>query len=374
MSQWYSAKLSDLVNITIGRTPSRGDLSLWDKEKSSDNAWLSIADLLNADGNIISDSREYITDKAARKFDPVPAGTLLVSFKLTLGRLAFSGRTLRTNEAIAALRNDESKICNEFLYHYLSFFDWKAYAAADQKLKGLTLNKAKLGEIIVKYPESIEMQKEMARLLDAAFEKIDKASESTEKNLQNARKLFTSELNNTFSRAGTIKNLGDVVTLQRGFDLPKQNRKAGEYRLVSSSGIIDTHDEFKVTGPGVYTGRSGSVGKTFYEEGNFWPLNTTLYVKDFHSNNPKYCFWLLKNFDLASFAGGTGVPTLNRNLVHVVKVRVHSIDEQRHVVSRIDRLYEQTQELQKLYRQKLDDLGALKQSLLKQAFLGNNVE
>jgi restriction endonuclease S subunit len=93
------------------------------------------------------------------------------------------------------------------------------------------------------------------------------------------------------------RKLGDVATLQRGFDLPTRSRIAGDIPLVSSSGIIDTHNVSAVSGPGVVTGRSGSVGNVFFVEEDFWPLNTALYVKDFHGNDPKFIFHLLADFD-----------------------------------------------------------------------------
>jgi type I restriction enzyme S subunit len=77
---------------------------------------------------------------------------LLVSFKLTLGRLAFAGVDLRTNEAIAALNiKKEDEIIKEYLYHYLTFFDWDKLASGDVKVKGKTLNKTKLKEITIRY-------------------------------------------------------------------------------------------------------------------------------------------------------------------------------------------------------------------------------
>jgi type I restriction enzyme S subunit len=79
-----------------------------------------------------------------------------------------------------------------------------------------------------------------------------------------------------------VKKLGEVCTLQRGFDLPKNLREKGDYPLISSSGEIDTHCEPKVKSPGIVTGRSGSIGSLFFVEKDFWPLNTTLFVKDFH--------------------------------------------------------------------------------------------
>lgn len=139
----------------------------------------------------------------------------------------------------------------------------------------------------------------------------------------------------------TVKPLGDVCTLQRGFDLPSQDRRPGAYPLVSSSGVIDTHDEGRVSGPGVVTGRSGSIGNVFYIEEDFWPLNTTLYVRDFHNNDPRFVHYLLTALDLRQFAGGTGVPTLNRNDVHSVAVPTpSSVDEQRRIVAILDEAFE----------------------------------
>jgi type I restriction enzyme S subunit len=137
-----------------------------------------------------------------------------------------------------------------------------------------------------------------------------------------------------------IRKLGDVATLQRGFDLPTQNRVAGEFPLVSSSGISDTHYRRAVQGPGVVTGRSGSIGNVFFIEEDFWPLNTVLYVKDFHGNDPRFLFHLLKKFDLQRFASGSGVPTLNRNFVHDELAGVPPIPEQKRIVGILDEAFE----------------------------------
>jgi type I restriction enzyme S subunit len=137
------------------------------------------------------------------------------------------------------------------------------------------------------------------------------------------------------------KPLGEVCTLQRGFDLPTHDRKKGRFPLVSSSGISDSHDEGPVLSPGVVTGRSGSIGSVFYIEDAFWPLNTTLYVRDFHGNLPRFVYYLLVAFDLKKYAGGTGVPTLNRNDVHGVPVIVPGeLPEQQRIVTLLDEAFD----------------------------------
>ncbi|MGO1691534.1 MAG: restriction endonuclease subunit S [Marinobacter sp.] len=134
--------------------------------------------------------------------------------------------------------------------------------------------------------------------------------------------------------------LGEVCTLQRGFDLPKKDRQVGKIPLIGSSGAIDVHSEKKVLGPGVVTGRSGSIGGVFYIDDDFWPLNTTLYVKDFHGNYPRFIYHLLSSFKLGRFSSGAGVPTLNRNSVHGEKVNVpESVEEQKRIVAILDEAF-----------------------------------
>ena len=172
------------------------------------------------------------------------------------------------------------------------------------------------------------------------------------------------------SNGWQTKKLVDVATLQRGFDLPTKDRVAGEFPLVSSSGISDTHHKAAVQGPGVVTGRSGSIGNVFFIEEDFWPLNTVLYVKDFHGNDPRFIFHLLKNFDLLRFASGAGVPTLNRNFVHDELVSVPPFAEQRRISDILDKAFENIANAKAIAEQKFAALEALQKSLLNQAFTG----
>ena len=165
------------------------------------------------------------------------------------------------------------------------------------------------------------------------------------------------------------KPLGEVCTLQRGFDLPTQDRKAGQFPLVSSSGISDTHDEGPVLGPGVVTGRSGSIGNVFYIEDAFWPLNTTLYVRDFHGNLPRFVYYLLVAFDLKQYAGGAGVPTLNRNDVHGVPVVVpRELPEQQRIVTLLDEAFDGIATARANAEQNLQNARALFESHLQSVF------
>ena len=117
-----------------------------------------------------------------------------------------------------------------------------------------------------------------------------------------------------------VGRLDDVLTLQRGFDLPTPDRTHGKYPVMAASGPNGCHDKFMVRGPGVTTGRSGVLGRVFFIHGDFWPLNTSLWVKEFKRVSPAYAFHLLRGLDFEMFNAGSAVPTLNRNHVHNLPV------------------------------------------------------
>ena len=117
--------------------------------------------------------------------------------------------------------------------------------------------------------------------------------------------------------------------MQRGFDLPVQDRQQdGKIPVYGSNGVLDHHNVAKIQGGGVITGRSGTIGKVFYTEGDYWPLNTSLFSVDTHGNNVIYLAYLLQLFNLTRFVEGTGVPTLNRNMFHNKQIIDAPIEEQ----------------------------------------------
>jgi len=116
--------------------------------------------------------------------------------------------------------------------------------------------------------------------------------------------------------------LGDFIELKRGYDLPKNNRQEGNIPVVSSAGISGVHKEFKSKAPGVVTGRYGTLGKVFYIEEDFWPLNTTLYVKNFYGNDPLFVYYLLKTINYQDYSDKAAVPGINRNHLHTATIRV----------------------------------------------------
>jgi type I restriction enzyme S subunit len=114
--------------------------------------------------------------------------------------------------------------------------------------------------------------------------------------------------------------LGETLTFQRGFDITKEEQRGGPYPVISSSGPKSLHAEYKVTGPGVIIGRKGSLGTVFYSDGNYWPHDTTLWIKDFHGNDPRFAYYFLQTMGFERLDVGASNPSLNRNHIHTIPV------------------------------------------------------
>lgn len=127
--------------------------------------------------------------------------------------------------------------------------------------------------------------------------------------------------------------LGDIVTLHRGYDLPSAQRHTGAVPVVSSSGITGYHDEPKVQPPGVVTGRYGTLGEVFFVDEPFWPLNTTLFVSDFHGNDERFVSYFLRCAGLGAHDGAAAVPGINRNVLHRLPARRPPLQTQRKIAA-----------------------------------------
>ncbi len=125
--------------------------------------------------------------------------------------------------------------------------------------------------------------------------------------------------------------LNEFVKFQRGFDLPKDKFKKGDIPVYGSTSILGYHNEAKVKAPGVITGRSGTLGRFQYAKQDYWPHNTSLWVKDFKGNDTKFAYYLMPCLDFADFNSGGAVPTLNRNVLRSFKIDVPPLPTQQKI-------------------------------------------
>jgi len=128
--------------------------------------------------------------------------------------------------------------------------------------------------------------------------------------------------------------LGDFVTLQRGHDLTEPERRLGRVPVMGSAGQNGFHDTVLAKGPGIVIGRSGaSFGQVHFSKVDFWPHNTALYVTDFKGNDPLFAFYFLKSLDFDRFNSGSAQPSLNRNFIYPIPIRVPRPDEQKAIAA-----------------------------------------
>lgn len=390
MQNWEIKKLGEVCEINIGRTPERGNFKMWDKEKKTENVWLSIADLNNTENGYISDSTEYVSDNAVPKMKLVKANTLLMSFKLTIGRCAITKRDLFTNEAIAALPILDKNLDLFFLKYYLENFDWAKLTEGDVKVKGKTLNKEKLKEVPITLPP-LEEQKRIVKILDEKLAMLETVKANAKANLQNAKDLFQSQLTKAFSNTTwEKKRLYEVCSITSKLVDPTLPEyldlyHVGGANIESETGIIIDLQTSKEEGL--------SSGKFTFDDTMVLYNKIRPYLKkvarpdfnglcsaDMYPLSPKtnitkdYLYYILTSNDFTEYAisksGRAGMPKVNREALFAYECYIPPLSEQKRIVEQLDSLSEKVRSLEEIYTKQLANCDELKQAFLAKAFNG----
>jgi type I restriction enzyme S subunit len=168
-----------------------------------------------------------------------------------------------------------------------------------------------------------------------------------------------------------LASLGAVARLQRGFDLPTESREAGDVPVVSSGGVSGHHSTAMCQPPGVVTGRYGTIGRVFYIETEYWPLNTTLFVLDFRGNHPRWLFHLLAALPLDADSAKSAVTGINRNVVGQLRVLRPPLDEQIAIAADLDAEGSEIERIQAALSNQVNLLTERKHALITRAVMGD---
>ena len=395
---WIVKLLGEVCDIQLGKTPYRKNNKLWDKDKLSNNVWLSIADLIH--GMVITDSKEYISDLGAKLCNTTPKNTIMLSFKLTIGRVSFAGRDVFTNEAIASLLNLDDSIIQVFLFYYFTYFDWDRTTGADIKVKGKTLNKKKLKKLPIPIPPLAEQQA-IVKKLDALFTQIKQAKSQLEQNLQNTKDLWQSSLNQVFNNSDNgwdIKLLGEVCDIQLGKTPYRKNNKLWDKDKLSNNvwlSIADLIHGMVITDSKEYISDLGA------KLCNTTPKNTIMLSfkltigrvsfagRDVFTNEAiasllnlddsiiqVFLFYYFTYFDWDRTTGAdikVKGKTLNKKKLKKLPIPIPPLAEQQAIVKKLDAINQQTQQLTQNIQNQLKSLEELQKSLLEKAFCGGLV-
>lgn len=347
-------KLKDVCKINMGQSP---DSSSYNESGEGIPFFQGNADF----GDRYPVTRIWCSEpkKVAQEND------ILISVRAPIGAINYSKEKCCIGRGLAALTVDKTKISEKLLF-------WVLKAKKEELNRQGTgstfkaISKKSLEELLIPQIDIKEQEKDVEIL-----EKIYMIIQNKHKELKlltdliSARfvEMFGDPIRNTQNRPTT--KLINVVKMQRGFDLPVQDRNQdGNIPVYGANGVLDSHNTARIHGGGVITGRSGTIGKVFYTEGDYWPLNTSLFSVDKHGNNVIYLAYLLQMFDLTRFVEGTGVPTLNRNMFHNRQIIDVPINEQNQFAAFVQQINKSKFEVQK----SLEKTQLLFDSLMQEYF------
>ena len=328
-----SYEIKDICKIKSGkRLPKGTDFS----EKPTKHKYIRARDIKNGkiDGSDLGYISEEIHKKIARYI--VNTNDIIITIAGTIGEVAlvskkFDGVNLTENAV--RLTEFSKDVCPEFLAYILKSPERKEYM--EQVAGGSAQPKLgiyKIEAIKVDLPD-IQIQHKIADILSAYDDLIENNQKQIKLLEETAQRLYkewfvdlrfpgheNTKIVDGVPEGGSRTNINGILTFHRGYDLTKNEMKAGRYPVIGSTSIIGYHNEFKIKGPGIVTGRSGSLGKYQLVWDDFWPHNTSLYISNYKGHNIFFVYSLLQTVDFASLNNGGAIPTLNRNVLSNIEV------------------------------------------------------
>lgn len=217
MKDWALHRFDEVFDLQMGKTPDRKIPDYF----GGDNVWVSIRDMVKKE---IFDSNEHITDEAvtATNIRKVKKGTVIMSFKLTVGKCAIAARDLYTNEAIMAFNLKEGfDISPDFLYYYLQGYKWEG---ANKAVMGLTLNKAIISQHKIGFPslsEQLSIVSELNKINELIGQKKSQMSDLEMLELSIFYDMFGDPVEN--EKGWEVKTFGELGTIERGAGISKKD-------------------------------------------------------------------------------------------------------------------------------------------------------
>lgn len=364
---WQSEPLSALtLKIGSGSTPRGGD-SVYISEGTT------LIRSQNVYNNELStDGLVYIDEKTAEKMKGVSVEKEDVLVNITGDSVARcclvhdAVLPARVNQHVAILRTNPKKLLPHFLAFYMvsPFMQAKMLSWAGTGGTRKALTKGMLEGFEIPLPP-VDVQDKIVQKIKTYNDLIENNRRRIQLLEESARLLYQEwfvhlrfpghkqvKITDGVPEGWSKEPLENLLVLQRGFDLPVSKRIEGSVPIYASTGINGFHNVAKVKGPGVVTGRSGSLGTVMYVAKDYWPLNTTLWVKEFKKASPIFATYLLRAMKLEGYNGGAAVPTLNRNDVHKVDVLCPESKLMNEFEVQVENIFKQIDKL-KEYNEKL---------------------
>ncbi|PTP80633.1 restriction endonuclease subunit S [Vibrio splendidus] len=354
-SKWRTKTIKEIGNVITGKTPPGTKEIYFGGEVN----FLTPSDM--DESKYVESTQRTLSVSGAEvlKKNLIEKGIAVSCIGWQMGKSVIINSPTVTNQQINTLIPDSAQVDIEFLYYVLKLKRQEIFNLGATATRTPIVKKSLFEKIEIEFPEDLKLQKSIAQTLRSLDNKIILNKQINQTLEQMAQTLFKSwfvdfdpvkakmndeqpewmdapflskEVASLFpeklveSELGLIPEgwgvgeLSKLFELHRGFDLPKSKRQDGEYPVYAAGGYHGAHNEFKMEPPGIITGRSGVIGNVYLSLDKYWPLNTTLYVREFRTCGPYYAYHLLRSLDLKSLNSGSAVPSLNRNFVHSTNV------------------------------------------------------
>jgi type I restriction enzyme, S subunit len=292
--------------------------------KSEELPFFKVSDMNNLGNKLfMRRANNYISEFQRKAIGAVriPAGAIVfakVGAAVFLERKRILAQDSCIDNNMAAFIVDQNRVDVRFAHYLLTAFNMSSLVATTALP---SLNSGQLCSMPLLLPENLEEQRRVVNALGeademvAALERMITKKQAIKKGMMQQLLTGKSRLPGLVGRWVTAP-LKEFMPLQRGFDLPNSQVIPGPYPVVYSNGVARHHAKAIVKGPGVVTGRSGTIGKVHFVEKDYWPHNTSLWVTNFDRVDPRFAYYFLSHIGLERFASGSGVPTFNRNDAH----------------------------------------------------------
>jgi len=315
---WRECKLGEVIEILGGGTPKTGIAEYWNGEIP----WLSVTDFNNG-RKYVYDTEKKISEKGLQNSSTkiLKKGNIIISARGTVGVIAVLGKQMAFNQSCYGIRALENITLNDYVYYLLkntvSDFLQIAHGGVFD-----TITKDTFYEIDILLPPLPE-QRAIASVLGSLDDKIDLLNRENQTLEQMAEAIFRQWFIEEADEEWEEGRLGDVIDLIYGKALKDDDRSGYGYPVIGSSGIIGYHNDFLVNGPGIVIGRKGTLGKVIYIFENFYPIDTTYYIKSRNNSlGLLYEYFLLRTINFEDMNSDSAVPGLNRDIALSSKIRL----------------------------------------------------
>ena len=312
---WTESLVKDEFKLSMGKTPARNNPECWD---NGTHKWVSISDM-SSYTRYTGDTSEYITDYAIADsgIKAVPKGTIIMSFKLSIGRTAITSEDLYTNEAIMAFAGfDEKKFNIDFLHFLIANKNW--LLGAKQAVKGQTLNKESIGNAKIIIPP-IEAQEEFASIYNQA----DKSE------FVGCKSQFIEMFGDTHMRSDHSRQWKEVVEIINGKDYKSIQVEDGGYPVYGTGGEMARASDYLSPANSILLGRKGTIDKPLLIREKYWNVDTAFgAVPDEKVLHYVYFYWHCKTIDFNVLNKGTTLPSTTKVDLLNLWIKIPSMEEQ----------------------------------------------